>query len=187
MRQLLLVLGVLGGAAWVTFAVVPAECVPPSGATEGFCNRLWTPALLAMTAGFLGVRRAASTLHRSGIDRGLLLITLGAGATTLGNFGEYWLFSTWPHEGPDGWLRGLLWMLALAGLLLVLVASVATGMILLLRGPATRESRGLGAMLAVTPLTMLVLGVLFVGIVSIGASIAASALPREAGSQPVNA
>ena len=170
--RLMLVLGLIGGLIWIAYAVVPAECAPPSGATEVFCNRLWTPALLAMAAGFLGVQRRASTLRSAGANVGLLLVAAGAGAMTLGNFAEYWLFASWPHEGPDGWLRGMLWMLVLAGWLLVLVASIVTGLLLFRRGSASRGSRGLAAVLAIVPLTTLSVGVLGIGILAVGASLA---------------
>lgn len=48
-----------------------------------------------------------------------------------GNFGEYWIFSDLPHQGPNGLTRSLLWMSVLLGWLLTLGAAAVAGIQLL--------------------------------------------------------
>ena len=127
MRRLAAWLGVMGGAAWLSLAWVPAECTPVTGDSEVFCNRLWTLPLLAMFAASLAWLLAVSAkLGRVG-GLGLAIVVLGFGLMALGNGVEYWLANQLPHEGPDGWIRGVLWMTTLAGWLAVLVGSTVLG------------------------------------------------------------
>lgn len=161
----LLALGVLGGVAWFGYATVVPGCNPPSGETEVFCNRLGTSALAAMAAALLGLRLWAGAGGRRGAKRGLAVVALGYGLMAFGNGAEYWVFSSWPHEGPDGWLRGILWMTALAGWLLILVGSMATGLLLLLRR-STSAMTGFGIVLVVTTSLTVTLGALALGLVA---------------------
>jgi hypothetical protein len=174
--RLLLVLGILGGATWIAYAFVPAECAPPSVETEIYCNRLWTPALAAMAVGFLGLRRWLSTLRRRGIDRTMTMAVVGAALMAAGNAAEYWVFFGWPHQGPDGWLRGGLWVTVLIGWLALLVASVGTGLTLLLGSRAGGRTLGLGAILVTVPCFTVFIGPLAVGALAVIACTAALVL-----------
>ena len=166
MQRIALLLGLLGGAAWIGLAFAPPECVPVTGASEVFCNRLWTPGLALMTVGFLGLRRWAVPAGRPGVARGLLAVAIGYGVMAMGNGLEYWVFSTWPHEGPSGWLRGVLWMATLAGWLLVLLASCLAGLMLVGRRSA-RTLTGLGLLLLIAPLLTVTIGPLAIGLLAL--------------------
>ncbi|MEO5705048.1 MAG: hypothetical protein ABIZ52_02610, partial [Candidatus Limnocylindrales bacterium] len=103
------------------------ECAPVTGASEVTCNRLWTAPLAAMfLSGGLSLRAPRGRTGRLA-GTGLVIVTLGFGLMAAGNGGEYWLASHLPHEGPDGWVRGLLWMTVLLGWLAVLIGSTALG------------------------------------------------------------
>lgn len=164
--RLLLALGVLGGVAWIAYAFVPAECAPPSPKTLIYCNRLWTPALFAMTVGFLGFLRWATTLDSPRLTRWLSIAVVGAAFMTFGNFAEFWLFFGWPQQGPDGWLRNSLWVTDAIGLLGLLLAAFAAGLLLLL-GRVTLRTRVLGAILVTVPCLMMFIGPLAVGVLAI--------------------
>lgn len=168
--RLLLALGILGGATWIAYAFVPDQCAPVTGASEVFCNRLWTPALFAMTVGFVGLWRWADALDRRAVRGGLGIVAAGAALMTLGNFLEYWLFASWPHEGPDGWLRGTLWMMVLLGWLAVLLASFGAGLLLLLGRRGGLRAMVLGAILVTAPCLTVFMGPLAIGVLVIGAS-----------------
>ena len=127
---LLLVLGILGGATLVGYAYLIPACAPVTVDTEVFCSRIWTPALLGMTLGFVGIRTWALPLVSPNARSALAVVAGGAAVMTFGNAAEYWLFFGWPHEGPDGWLRGTLWMSFLLGWLLVLVGAIAAGILM---------------------------------------------------------
>jgi hypothetical protein len=127
MQRLAAALGILGGAAWLGLAWVPAECAPVTAATEVFCNRLWTPPLLAMFVAALAWLRAVRVPIRRAAPLGLAMVAIGYALMAAGNGAEYWLADRLPHEGPDGWVRGVLWMSALAGWLAVLVGSTLLG------------------------------------------------------------
>lgn len=164
--RLLLALGILGGATWIAYAFVPEECAPVTGASEIFCNRLWTPALFGMAVGFAGLVRWSAGIGASRVTRWLSIAVLGAAFMTFGNFAEYWLFSDWPHEGPDGWLRGSLWMTVLVGWLALLLASFGAGLFLLL-GRSTLRLRVLGAILVTASCLTVFIGPLAVGVLAI--------------------
>lgn len=120
-------LGIVGGVAWLSLAWIPAECAPVTGASEVFCNRLWTPALLAMSVASLAwLRTLWVRIGRLG-RLGLGIVTIGFWLMVVGNGGEYWLAYQLPHQGPNGWVRSVLWMAALAGWLAVIVGSTVLG------------------------------------------------------------
>lgn len=187
--RLLLALGIVGGATWIAYAFVPAECVPPTGDTEVFCNRLWTPALFAVACGFLGLRRFAAVRAWSTARRGIGLIAAGAALMTFGNFMEYWVFFGWSHDGPDGWLRGTLWMSALLGLAVFLLGSLVTGALLLVARRAPLASRVLGSLLVTVVSFTVFIGLLVVGVLAIATSLfglaAARGMPHESATEPV--
>ena len=137
-----------------------------------------------MTAGLLGLWRWAVAHGWRGAGLGLAVVVAGAALMTFGNFLEYWLFFSWPHEGPDAWLRGTLWMMVLLGWLGVLLASFAAGLLLLLgwrRGPGAMI---LGAILVTAPCLTVFIGPLAIGVLAIAACfavlVAQARGPREA-------
>ena len=124
-------LGFVGGAAWIGLGFFPAECAPVTDASEVFCNRLWTPPLAAIfVASVLVFRMLRPRLGKFGwISLGA--VATGFGLMAAGNGGEYWLAYQLPHQGPMGFVRGILWMGVLAGWLTTLIGSTALGVALL--------------------------------------------------------
>lgn len=180
--RLLLALGILGGATWIAYAFVPEQCAPVTGRTEIFCNRLWTPTLFAMTLGFLGVWRWAGSLDWRRVYLCLTVVLAGSALMTLGNFAEYWIFFSWPHQGPEGWLRGTLWTSVLLGWLAVLLASLAAGLYLLLARRGSLRQMVLGAILVTGACLTVFIGPLAIGVLAIGTSLwvlVDGARPRE--------
>ena len=176
MQKPALLLGFVAGLAWIILAFFPAECAPPTGTSEVFCNRLWTPALAGMLAGFsalfIDVRSLlsrAATLGFAGLLAGFVLMVAG-------NLSEYWFLNDLPHEGPDGWPRSVAWMTLLFGFLLVLIGASVYG-IASLRGAHASRLMGL-LFTSLVPLT-LILGAVsqsWVGLSLGGLSVVASAL-----------
>jgi hypothetical protein len=128
----------VSGILWVGLSFYPAECAPPTEVTEDFCNRLIAPPLLGMLAGFAALFADLRTsLTRTGAA-GLLTLLAGMILMIAGNVVEYWFLTDLPHEGPDGWARGVAFMTVLLGLALVLLASTAFGIATLRAGRAPR-------------------------------------------------
>lgn len=126
-KRALYAAGLLGGVFWVTLAFYPPECAPVTEAAEVLCNRLWSPALAGMWLGGLGLcLTARPTLSRGGW-LGPIGLLAGLAMMFGGNFVEYWLLNDLPHQGPEGWLRGLAWMTVLLGLLVTLIAAAVVG------------------------------------------------------------
>ena len=124
MRRILAVAGLLGGLFWIALVFFPPaetrEC-------EVFMNRLWTPALLGMLLGIVGLfltMRPSLTRTAKG---GFIAWLAGFALMIIGNFAEYWLFSDLPHEGPDGFIRGIAWMTFLFGALVMQLAAAVVG------------------------------------------------------------
>ena len=113
--------GLFGGALWTGLALFPPE-------GEVVRNRLWTLALLGMCLGVLGLSLAwRSTVGRVG-RVALSAAVVGLGLMTLGNLVEYWMLSSFPHEGGAGAIaRGLAWMTFLLGVLLLAIGSLVAG------------------------------------------------------------
>jgi hypothetical protein len=176
--RLLLALGVVGGATWMAYAFVPAECVPVTGESEIFCLRLWTPALFAMACGCFGLRRWAATTAWPNVQRGFTVIAAGISVMALANLAEYWVFFTWPHQGPDGWLRGMLWMSFLLGLFAVPIGAIGTGVVLLRGRTRPLTFRLLGSMLVVVVNLALFIGLLALGVFAIAACLYGLAMTR---------
>lgn len=168
--RLLLALGVLGGATLLYYAFGLPECAPVTGSSEVFCNRFWTPALFGMTAGFMGLRQWAWMVPSAKLRAGLSILVVGAALMTLGNGAEYWLFTSWPHAGPDGWLRGMLWMSFLLGWLLVLVGAVWSGVLLLWRSNPML-ARLLGSVVITTISLTVFVGLFAVALLAIASSL----------------
>ena len=121
MRLALGLAGLFGGALWTGLAFFPPE-------GEVVRNRLWTPALLGMCLGVLGLSLVwRSTLGRVG-RVALSAAVVGLGLMTLGNLVEYWALSGFPHEGGAGAMaRGLAWMTLLLGVLVLAIGSLVAG------------------------------------------------------------
>lgn len=152
MRKTTFTLSVLGGWLWISLPFFPPACVPVTEITEGFCNRLWTPALAGMFIGAVGLFELLKPLSTKALRLGLNGIQVGYGLMVIGNFAEYWIFFGLPHEGPNGWLRGLLWMSVLLGWLIALLGSVIAG-ISLFRSPCNQKWQSLLFLLPL-PLTI---------------------------------
>jgi hypothetical protein len=127
MSRVLCALGVLGGVFWAALAFYPPECAPVTEASEVLCNRLWTPGLLGMGLGLAGLFSAARPSLTRASRASFIALVAGLALMSLGNFVEYWLLSDLPHEGPEGFLRGLAWMTVLSGFLVVLIATAVVG------------------------------------------------------------
>ncbi len=140
MQRSALAVGIVGGLFWISLGFFPPECVPPTEASEVYCNRLWTPPLTAMLIGAVGLfwllRPSVSGATRSG----LLALVVGFAMMAGGNGGEYWIAYGLPHQGGAGAIvRSLLWMTVLAGWLTALIAAVIVGA--LLHTEATDDGR----------------------------------------------
>jgi hypothetical protein len=180
-------LGVNGGAARVAYAVVPPECVPVTSASEVFCLRLWTPALFAMTAGFFGLRRWASSVAWVGAANGFLVVAAGAGLMAVANFVDYWLLSDVPFDSPDGAFRSVLSLALLVGVLTVAVSATVTGILLILSRRRSIRSRILGSLIVSIVSFALFVGLLALGalaIIACGYALLISRAPRDAEQQP---
>lgn len=162
--RLLLALGVIGGIAWIAYAFVPSECVPVTPESEVFCLRLWAPALFAMTAGFLGLRRWAESVAWPGAANGFLVIAAGAALMAVANVADYWLLAGVPYDSPDGWFRAILSVVLLFGVLVVATGAAATGVLLILSRRRSLRSRILGSLIV-----SVVSFALFVGLLALGA------------------
>ena len=91
-----------------------------------------------MCVGFVGFYWCMRPTATRGVRWSLLALVVGSALIVGGNFGEYWLAYELPHQGPDGFVRGLLWMSVLLGLLTVLVASAAAGVLMSRSMPGLR-------------------------------------------------
>jgi hypothetical protein len=126
-----LILGILGGTAWLSLAVYPPQCVPVTPASEVFCNRLWSPALGAMLIGATTLFFSLRGVVRGGGRGSLIALVIGFALMTGGNVGEYWVAYQLPHQGgPGAAIRSLLWMSVLAGWLTALLGSTVAGVTL---------------------------------------------------------
>ena len=127
MKWFLAITGLLGGLFLITIRFFPPECVQVTEVSEVLCNRLWSPALLGMLLGFIGlfltIRPSLSQLAWASF----LALSVGFALMFIGNFVEYWTLNDLPHQGPDGFARSLAWMTVLFGLLIVLVSSAIAG------------------------------------------------------------
>lgn len=126
-NRLLGLAGILGGTFWIALAFVPWLRVTETRAGEVFWNRLWTPALLGMLLGYLGLMLAQrSTFTRIALA-GFIVLLVGFALMVLANSVEYWMLSDLPHQGPDGFFRGIAWMTFLVGTLVMQLASAIVG------------------------------------------------------------
>lgn len=129
--------GLCGGVLWTALAFFPPE-------GEVVRNRLWTPALLGIWLGVLGVWLAWRSALRLVGDRALGTAVVGLGLMTFGNLVEYWGLSSFPHQGgPGAMARGLTWMTFLLGVLLLVVGTLFAGVSMLRTPSAPRLLAGL--------------------------------------------
>ena len=154
MYRVALVLGILGGLFWISLGFYPSECVPVTGASEVFCNRLWTPALVAMLTGATGLFWLLRPRASRSVRWSLLAVTIGFAMMAAGNGLEYWVAFKLPHQGGIGGpIRGLLFMTFLVGWLVALVTAGVAG-VGLFRGPTGIASPRWPSLLFVLPLPL---------------------------------
>lgn len=133
MTPILALIGILGGLIWLGRVLVRPDWGPPGTAQYAsyeLWNRLWTPALLGMEAGFSALfLRLRPALSRRA--RGSFLGLLGGAALmVLGNVGEFWIFTDQPYEGEGSLIRLVSWLTYLCGALLLLSATAVAGVVL---------------------------------------------------------
>ena len=124
MRRILAVAGLLGGLFWIALAFFPPA---ETREYEVFKNRLWTPALLGMLLGIVGLFLTMHPSLTTTAKGGFIAWLAGFALMIIGNFAEYWVLSDLPHEGPAGFIRGIAWMTFLFGTLVMLLASAIVG------------------------------------------------------------
>jgi len=127
LTQLGLIAGIVAGVMWMSLPFTPAECAPVSSETEDFCNRLWTPALAGMLAGFVALFGLLRSMLSRLAVRALAGVVTGATLMFIGNATEYWFLNDLPHEGPEGWARSAAFMTLLLGFALVAIAGSIFG------------------------------------------------------------
>jgi len=159
MRRQWALVGMIGGLLWVGLACFPPVGVRVSRTYEILWNRLWTPALLGMGLGFVGLFQTLHPVLSRAATNGLIAMLIGFALMIGGNVTEYWLFSALPHEGPAGFMRTVAWLTVLAAALLTLAAITVTGV-------AMRHTNGLPRWLSLLFLLPLPL-TLVIGVVSL--------------------
>jgi hypothetical protein len=141
-----------------------------------------------MACGFVGLRRWATTVAWSNLQRGFTVIAAAVGLMAFSNAAEYWVFFGWPHEGPDGWLRGVLWMSFLLGLLAVPIAATITGVLLIRARSRPVTVRLLGSLLVICVSFALYVGLLALGVLAFVTCLYGLAMTRtRSGSVAVDA
>jgi hypothetical protein len=126
-NRLLGVAGSLGGTFWIALAFAPLLRMTETREGEVFWNRLWTLALLGMLLGFLGLMLAQRSALTRTARAGFIVLLVGFALMMLANSVEYWMLSDLPHQGPDGFIRGIAWMTFLVGTLAMQLASAIVG------------------------------------------------------------
>ncbi len=130
-QRLLALAGILGGLYWLLLHTLFAPDWGPPGtrAYEGYqlWNRLWTPALLLMALGFVGLFRALRPSLARWARGGLVAALIGFALMMLGNFAEFWIFTAESYEGVG---RNASWMTFLLGLLIMLLGTTVAGLAL---------------------------------------------------------
>jgi hypothetical protein len=117
----LAVLGIAGGVAWLALPLFSPETGAVRLSEEAF-NRLWSPALAAMGAGYLGLREGWPTPGAARTALGVVIA--GMAVMVAGNIAEYWFLVGLRHGDP---IRDAAWMAVLAGLAVVLLGSLVAG------------------------------------------------------------
>jgi hypothetical protein len=164
MNLVFAIAGILGGLFWVAIRFIPPECVHITLEAEVFCNRLWSPALLGMLLGFIGLALNVRTSLTRLAWGSYVILPVGFALMLLGNFVEYWMLTDLPHQGPGGFARGLAWMTVLFGILIVLIGSASAGVTGLKRGCVPRWLSMLLTLLLPVTIAIGALNLNFVGI-----------------------
>lgn len=130
MNRLFATAGLLGGLFWIILTIIFASDWGAPGTPQYIAyqnyNRLWSPTLLLMLLGFVGLyRRYPFRVGRLG-QIGLSLIVLGFVLMMAGNIAEFWIFTDARYEfGLNP--RNLSWFTFLFGWLFTLVGSLLWG------------------------------------------------------------
>ena len=130
MNRIFSAAGVLGGLFWITISLFPPDWGPPgTRAYAGYqlWNRLWTPALLLMALGFAGLFLALPPSRTRWARGGLVAALIGWALMMLGNFAEFWIFTTESYTGAG---RNASWTTFLLGTLVMLLGSTVSGLAL---------------------------------------------------------
>jgi len=130
MNRIFATAGLLGGIAWILIGLFPPDWGPPgTRAYEGYqlWNRLWTPALLLMALGFAGLSLALRSSLTRWSRGGLVVMLIGWALMALGNFAEFWIFTTESYTGVG---RNASWTTFLFGTLIMLLGSTVAGLAL---------------------------------------------------------
>ena len=124
MRRNLAIAGLLGGLFWIVLGFFPPA---ETREYEVLWNRLWTPALFGMLLGIVGLFLTMHSSLTRTAKGGFIAWLAGFALMIIGNVAEYWVLSDLPHEGPDGFIRGIAWMTFLFGTLVMQLASAIVG------------------------------------------------------------
>jgi hypothetical protein len=128
MSRLFASAGLLGGLLWIGLAFFPPVGLNATRANEIAWNRLWTPALLGLLLGFVGLFRIWLPVRPRLLAAASVALQAGLALMLLGSFTEYWLLSRLPHTGPGSAARSLAWMSVLLGWLIALLAATVVGL-----------------------------------------------------------
>ena len=130
MNRIFATAGLLGGLFWVILTTLFASDWGAPGTLQYIAyqnyNRLWSPTLLLMLLGFVGLYRRYP-FRAGGLGQiGLGLIVLGFVLMMAGNIAEFWIFTDARYEfGLNP--RNLSWFTFLFGWLFTLVGSLLWG------------------------------------------------------------
>ncbi len=130
MNRIFATAGLLGGLSWIILTTLFASDWGAPGTLQYIAyqnyNRLWSPTLLLMLLGFVGLyRRYPFRVGRLG-QIGLGLIVLGFVLMMAGNIAEFWIFTDARYEfGLNP--RNVSWFTFLFGWLFTLVGSLQWG------------------------------------------------------------
>ena len=130
MKRMFAWAGLLGGAFWILLTLIFSSDWGAPGTLQYLAyqnfNRLWSPTLLLMLFGFVGVYLQypfrAGKLGQIGFG----LIVLGFGLMVAGNIAEFWVFTDSPYASGLN-PRNLSWFTFLFGWLFTLIGSLLWG------------------------------------------------------------
>ncbi|MFO7682369.1 MAG: hypothetical protein R6X34_20200 [Chloroflexota bacterium] len=121
-------LGLVGGFIWLVLFLFPPDFGYPGSLAYLYYqwyNRLWSPALLLMTCGFLAFYRTCRQQETAVTRWAFTAVFLGFGLMIAGNTAEFWFFTTQPYGELNA--RSFAWMTVLLGALFLLVAAFILG------------------------------------------------------------
>lgn len=122
--------GILGGIYWFCLHTFfnPDWGVPGTtayGQYELF-NRLWTPGLLLIGLGYVGLYRLLLLQLSKSQRGGFKALFVGLGMMLVGNWAEFWLFSEQSYATGIG--RNISWMTFLIGMFIMLLGALVIGL-----------------------------------------------------------